>query len=73
MKVCPDCEGTGVVEHEHDEEQQCPKCGGTGFVSDDDDGDGREAYSIPQRLGLGIALRPDAARVTGKGSNLPSG
>ena len=42
MKVCPDCEGTGVVEQGAEDEEQCPTCGGTGFVADDDDGDGRE-------------------------------
>jgi DnaJ-class molecular chaperone len=38
MKVCPDCNGDGVVDKDTDDERQCPTCGGLGFVSDDDDG-----------------------------------
>jgi hypothetical protein len=56
MKVCPDCEGTGVVEQEtDDEEEQCPKCGGTGFA-DDDDGDGREGILRTQPRAAGLPL-----------------
>ncbi len=41
-KTCPDCDGTGTVNEETDDERQCPSCGGIGSVSDDDeDDDGR--------------------------------
>jgi DnaJ-class molecular chaperone len=36
MKICPDCNGDGVVDKDADDERQCPTCGGLGFVPDDD-------------------------------------
>ena len=61
MKVCPDCEGTGVIEQgDEEDDAQCPTCGGTGFVADDDDGDGREGILQTSAAGL-KAYMPSAA------------
>ncbi len=38
-KTCPECDGTGIVNDDTDEERQCPNCGGTGSVSDEDNDD----------------------------------
>jgi hypothetical protein len=36
-KICPDCDGDGVVDKGTDAEHQYATCGGCGFVPDDDD------------------------------------
>jgi DnaJ-class molecular chaperone len=42
MEVCPECEGSGVVDEGTEDERRCPTCGGSGFVPDDEGDDGRD-------------------------------
>ena len=40
-KICPECDGEGVVDQGTEDERRCPTCNGSGVVPDDD-GQGSE-------------------------------
>jgi RecJ-like exonuclease len=40
-KICPECNGEGVVDQGTEDERRCPTCNGCGVVPDDD-GQGSE-------------------------------
>jgi DnaJ-class molecular chaperone len=42
MKTCPDCEGSGVVDKDTDDERRCLTCGGIGIVPDDEGDDDQD-------------------------------
>ena len=37
-KICPECNGEGVVDQGTEDEERCPTCNGTGVVPDDGQG-----------------------------------
>jgi DnaJ-class molecular chaperone len=37
-KICPECNGEGVVDQGTEDERRCPTCNGSGVVPDDGQG-----------------------------------
>jgi len=37
-KICPECNGEGVVDQGTEDERRCPTCNGSGMVPDDGQG-----------------------------------
>jgi DnaJ-class molecular chaperone len=37
-KICPECNGEGVVDQGTEDEKRCPTCNGSGIVPDDGQG-----------------------------------
>jgi RecJ-like exonuclease len=38
-KICPECNGEGIVDQGTEDESRCPTCNGSGIVPDDGDAD----------------------------------
>jgi DnaJ-class molecular chaperone len=48
-KICPECNGEGVVDQGTEDESRCPTCNGSGVVPDDGQ-DSEEVWNtLPQR------------------------
>jgi DnaJ-class molecular chaperone len=37
-KICPECNGEGVLDQDTEDERRCPTCNGSGIVPDDGQG-----------------------------------
>jgi uncharacterized Zn finger protein (UPF0148 family) len=48
-KVCPECNGEGVVDQDTEDERRCPTCDGTGIVPDDGQGSEEVWNTHPER------------------------
>jgi DnaJ-class molecular chaperone len=55
-KICPECNGEGVVDQGTEDERRCPTCNGSGIVPDDGQGSEEVWNTHPERL---IAQRRD--------------
>jgi DnaJ-class molecular chaperone len=48
-KICPECNGEGVVDQGTEDEGRCPTCNGTGVVPDDGQGSEEVWNTHPKR------------------------
>jgi DnaJ-class molecular chaperone len=64
-KICPECNGEGVVDQGTEDERRCPTCNGSGIVPDD--GQGSEEVWNTQSPASGAADR-SAARLIHTGT-----
>ena len=48
-KICPECNGEGVVDQGTDDERRCPTCNGSGVVPDDGQGSEEVWNTHPER------------------------
>jgi DnaJ-class molecular chaperone len=49
-KICPECNGEGVVDQGTEDERRCPTCNGSGVVPDDGQGS-EEVWNTASRAG----------------------
>jgi DnaJ-class molecular chaperone len=49
-KICPECNGEGVVDQGTEDERRCPTCNGSGVVPDDGQGS-EEVWNTHPRAG----------------------
>jgi hypothetical protein len=63
-KICPECNGEGVVDQRTEDERRCPTCNGSGIVPDDGQGSEEiwntylERAMTASRIGLSPPRRP---------------
>jgi hypothetical protein len=50
-KICPECNGEGVVDQDTEDERRCPTCNGSGTVPDDQQ-DCEEVWNTRRRLSI---------------------
>jgi hypothetical protein len=48
-KICPECNGEGVVDQGTEDEEHCPTCNGSGVVPDDGQGSEEVWNAHPER------------------------
>jgi hypothetical protein len=53
-KICPECNGEGVVDQGTEDERRCPICNGSGIVPDDGQGSEEVWNSHPERKDYGV-------------------
>jgi hypothetical protein len=55
-KICPECNGEGVVDKDTEDERRCPTCDGSGAVPDDGQGSEEVWNTHPERA---MTAEPD--------------
>jgi len=48
-KICPECNGEGVVDQGTEDESRCPTCNGSGVVPDEGQGSEEAWNTHPER------------------------